>query len=97
LKIAPHADDGKLQSNTPKLKCGGGEVDLSSTHVPRYNCLCVNGQDSNAEFFDVFLCHNSEDKPAVREIAQKLSEKKIKPWLDEEQIRPGTSWQTALG
>ena len=56
----------------------------------------MNGQDSKAEIFDVFLCHNSEDKPAVREIAQQLREKDIKPWLDEEQIRPGTSWQTAL-
>ena len=57
----------------------------------------MNGQDSKAEIFDVFLCHNSEDKPAVREIAQKLVKEGIKPWLDEEQIRPGTSWQTALG
>jgi TIR domain len=57
----------------------------------------VNGQGSNAEIFDVFLCHNSEDKPAVRQISKKLAEKNIKPWLDEDQIRPGTSWQTALG
>ena len=57
----------------------------------------MSAQDSKAEIFDVFLCHNSEDKPAVREIAQKLSEEDIKPSLDEEQIRPGTSWQTALG
>ena len=57
----------------------------------------MNAQDSKAEIFDVFLCHNSEDKPAVREIAQKLSGENIKPWLDEEQIRPGTSWQAALG
>jgi hypothetical protein len=57
----------------------------------------VNGQDSQAEIFDVFLCHNSEDKPAVREIAQKLIGAGIKPWLDAEQIRPGTTWQTALG
>jgi hypothetical protein len=57
----------------------------------------VNGQDSNAEVFDVFLCHNSEDEPAVREISKKLAEKNIEPWLDEDQIRPGTSRQTALG
>jgi len=57
----------------------------------------VNAQDSKAEIFDVFLCHNDEDKPAVREIAQKLSGENIKPWLDEEQIRPGTTWQKALG
>jgi TIR domain/NACHT domain len=57
----------------------------------------VNGNDTKAELFDVFLCHNGEDKPAVREIAQKLVKAGIKPWLDEEQIRPGTSWQKALG
>jgi hypothetical protein len=57
----------------------------------------VNAQDSKAEVFDVFLCHNTEDKPAVRRISRKLAEEGIKPWLDEEQIRPGTSWQTALG
>ena len=57
----------------------------------------MNAQDSKAEIFDVFLCHNSEDKPTIREISQKLASKNIKPWLDEEQIRPGTSWQTALG
>ena len=57
----------------------------------------MNGQDSNAEIFDVFLCHNSEDKPAVREIAQQLVKEGIKPWLDIEQIPPGTSWQTELG
>ena len=57
----------------------------------------MNALDSTAEIFDVFLCHNSEDKPAVREIAQELVKIGIKPWLDEDQIRPGTPWQTALG
>jgi hypothetical protein len=58
--------------------------------------LSVNAKDSKAEIFDVFLCHNSEDKPAIREIWQKLVKEGIKPWLDEMEIRPGTSWQTAL-
>jgi DNA polymerase III delta prime subunit len=57
----------------------------------------MNEQGSKAEIFDVFLCHNSADKPAVREIALELSKEGVKPWLDEEQIRPGTSWQTKLG
>ena len=57
----------------------------------------MNARDAKAEFFDVFLCHNSEDKPAVREIARQLAQNNIKPWLDEQQIRPGTSWQKALG
>ena len=49
----------------------------------------MNAQEAQAETFDVFLCHNSEDKPVVREIAQKLAEKGIKPWLDEADIRGG--------
>jgi hypothetical protein len=48
------------------------------------------------ESYDVFLCHNTVDKPAVREISQMLVKEGIKPWLDEEQIRPGTPWQKAL-
>lgn len=46
--------------------------------------------------FDVFLCHNSDDKVEIRGIADKLIEQGIKPWLDEREIRPGTSWQIAL-
>jgi DNA polymerase III delta prime subunit len=57
----------------------------------------VSNPGGDAEVFDVFLCHNSEDKPEVREIAQRLAAEDINPWLDQEQIRPGTSWQTVLG
>ena len=46
--------------------------------------------------FDVFLCHNSEDKPNIRRIAEKLRQEGLNPWLDEERIRPGTPWQRAL-
>jgi len=45
----------------------------------------------------VFLCHNSEDKQAVREISRTLAQENIRAWLDEDEIRPGTSWQTELG
>ena len=46
--------------------------------------------------FDVFLCHNSEDKPDVRSIGDKLKANAILPWLDEWELRPGVPWQTAL-
>lgn len=39
--------------------------------------------------FDVFLAHNSKDKPQVRAIAQELKQQGLKPWIDEDQIRPG--------
>lgn len=46
-----------------------------------------------AQKFDVFLCHNSEDKPAVIEIAKKLQSHGIKPWLDAWHLRPGLDLQ----
>jgi GTPase SAR1 family protein/nucleotide-binding universal stress UspA family protein len=55
----------------------------------------VRGKEAAAEF-DVFLCHNWEDKPAVRELAQRLRERGLRPWLDERELRPGDPWQPAL-
>jgi hypothetical protein len=57
----------------------------------------VNERDSKAEIFDVFLCHNTVDKPAVREIALKLKKEGIKPWLDEADIRTGSLWHNTIG
>ena len=45
----------------------------------------------------VFLCHSSNDKPAVRELYQKLrAEAWIQPWLDEEDIFPGDDWNLEI-
>ena len=46
--------------------------------------------------FDVFLCHNSKDKPAVKAIGEKLKERGLLPWLDEWEFRPGFPWQKTL-
>ncbi len=46
--------------------------------------------------FDVFLSHNSKDKPTVRQLAQALQARGLKVWLDEEQLVPGRPWQEAL-
>lgn len=46
--------------------------------------------------FDVFLCHNSEDKPAVIQIAQQLRTNGLKPWLDVWELQPGGIWQFEL-
>lgn len=45
----------------------------------------------------VFLCHSSNDKPAVRELYQKLrAESWIEPWLDEEELYPGQDWNLEI-
>jgi hypothetical protein len=45
----------------------------------------------------VFLCHAPQDKPAVKELYQRLkSEDWIDPWLDEEKLSIGQRWTTAI-
>jgi GUN4-like/TIR domain len=44
----------------------------------------------------VFLAHNSRDKSQIRVIADKLNQKGIDTWLDEEQIPPGVSFQDRI-
>src|SRR3989337_2238365 len=45
----------------------------------------------------VFLCHASQDKPAVRELYKRLvSEKWIDPWLDAESLLPGQDWDSEI-
>jgi len=46
--------------------------------------------------FDVFLCHNSADKPAVKAIARALRGRGVLPWLDEWELPPGQPWQPLL-
>ena len=45
---------------------------------------------------EVFLCHNSEDKPIVRELRDSLRCREICTWFDEDQLIPGRPWQEAL-
>jgi hypothetical protein len=44
----------------------------------------------------VFLCHCSEDKPAVREIDRRLKGDGFQPWLDEDDIFPARMWDREI-
>ena len=46
--------------------------------------------------FDVFLSHNSKDKPAVIALAERLVAANVKVWLDVWELRPGQPWQEVL-
>jgi hypothetical protein len=46
--------------------------------------------------FDVFLAHNSADKAKVRVISEQLKRRRLKPWLDIEQIPPGRCFQDII-
>lgn len=58
--------------------------------------LIVDEASSREGGFDVFLCHNSQDKDAVREIGRRLRERGLRPWIDEWELRPGLPWQDVL-
>ncbi len=49
-----------------------------------------------SDAFDVFLCHHSPDRPEVKEIAERLKQRGLRPWLDEWELVPGRPWQRAL-
>ncbi|MBC8351340.1 MAG: TIR domain-containing protein [Planctomycetes bacterium] len=46
--------------------------------------------------FHVFLSHNSNDKPAVEELAKQLQREGIDAWLDKWHLVPGEAWQPAI-
>jgi hypothetical protein len=56
----------------------------------------MSSTNTESETFNVFLCHNSADKPAVINIATELSKHGIKIWLDKVAIPPGEEWQEAI-
>ena len=60
--------------------------------------LATTGSEESGteERFDVFLCHHSPDEEAVKEIAHRLKNRGLKPWLDVWELRPGLPWQRAL-
>jgi hypothetical protein len=48
------------------------------------------------QLFDVLMCHNSDDKDALRPVNRHLKRSKIKTWFDEEQLPPWSPWQDVL-
>ncbi|HSS49320.1 MAG TPA: toll/interleukin-1 receptor domain-containing protein, partial [Thermoanaerobaculia bacterium] len=59
------------------------------------NDIIFNYSYPKAGRYDVFLCHNHNDKKAVREVAMCLREYGIVPWLDDWVLNQGT-WVDAL-
>src|SRR5262252_5276012 len=58
-----------------------------------------SGADSSAQqhLYDVFLSHNSGDKPQVEALAKRLEDEAgLKPFLDKWHLVPGKPWQEAL-
>jgi len=63
---------------------------------PTQTAAAILKKKIEARAFDVFLCHNSRDKPQVKKIGEDLKTQGVLPWLDEWELRPGMPWQRAL-
>jgi len=64
--------------------------------VPRKSEQTATSKIRGEGVYDVFLCHNSQDKRAVKDVGKRLRARGLKPWLDEWELRPGQRWQPAL-
>ena len=51
---------------------------------------------TQAKPFDVFLSHNSRDKPWAVKLKTALESRGLKVWLDKDEIRPGDLFGEAL-
>ena len=51
---------------------------------------------SEQKQYDVFLSHNSKDKPAVEALARRLKERGVSVFLDKWHLIPGEPWMEAL-
>lgn len=93
LDDLPHS----LTRPTPTPKEQSAPRPLDAYSQPAQIDITPNLQDADVrDQFDVFLCHHSPDKPAVKRIGEQLLQRGIRPWLDEWELRPGQSWQRAL-
>jgi WD40 repeat protein len=93
--------DKRISLNDSLIRGLGGdalsEMDRSAdTERDRDANLTVIAGKRAVGTFDVFLCHNSRDKPEVKRIGKELQDHGILPWLDEWELRPGLPWQRAL-
>jgi hypothetical protein len=57
--------------------------------VPPEEVSAAHAPGADGRRFDVFLSHNSRDKPFVERIAERLKRSQLSPWLDAWQLVPG--------
>ncbi|HSS50483.1 MAG TPA: toll/interleukin-1 receptor domain-containing protein [Thermoanaerobaculia bacterium] len=78
------------------MPTGGGVARTGSFGTPDKLAGIPNQEAALSETFDVFLSHNSKDKPTVRQIGEALRNRGFKVWLDEWELVPGRPWQEAV-
>jgi hypothetical protein len=99
LVSAKTKDPGRPVEAPPAERARGGDSHtslLSTVERPPESCSLELQRKRDSGIFDVFLSHNSEDKPQVKLLGAELMKAGILPWLDVWELRPGEMWQPAL-
>ena len=86
---APKAQIRALLQRTPLT-----HIELYQLFRTAARTLLLKKRDKDE--FDVFLCHHSEDKPAVKIIGEQLKSQGVLPWLDDWELRAGVRWRPIL-
>ena len=50
----------------------------------------------NNQPLGVFLSHNSQDKPVVQDLKQRLVARGVSVWFDADELQPGIRWQRLI-
>ena len=96
-KCLPPAKSKQSPQDGPVLKELNLILDkLSSASRANKDVSDIWSSSSADAAFQVFLCHNSQDKTEIRELNNLLRSRSIVTWFDEDQLPPGRSWQELL-
>ena len=93
--LAAAATEIRFLAQARAFRAHGDRSGLES--LARENLLGQsNEQGGEKHRFDVFLNHNSEDRPAARKLAIALKKLGLRVWFDEWELPPGSRWQNAV-
>ncbi len=88
-------DDLVEEAQKPDVRVNDMEAQ-SDEERERQQRITVYERRLELEEYDTFLCHNSMDKPAVRQLKRKLADRGIVSWIDEEGLLAGDSFVPEL-
>lgn len=103
--------DGQIEGDVPArespLRLERFAQQVEAIYTSRYIDAAVIHKDETSHQLDeigqrrqlkVFICHSSGDKPAVRDLYNRLRSAAdyISPWLDEEDLLPGQRWEDEI-
>ncbi|HEX7332177.1 MAG TPA: TIR domain-containing protein [Pyrinomonadaceae bacterium] len=87
-------DAGIKHGEILRLISSEGEIDATLS-IASANIFAEKPFET-AQTLQVFLCHSSNDKQAVRELYKRLQSDGFDPWLDEEKLLPGQDWNREI-